>query len=139
LSGSFSDYCELKILEHIVGKTSFTMPTIWIALVTTLPTDASTGATLVEPTTAGGTLYARKSTAGSDWGTAAAGAIANSAIITFATAAAAGWGTIVGFALVDSATAGAGNVIAWGSLTSKTILAGDTASFAIGDLSITLD
>ena len=46
---SFSDYAENKILELIVGKTGFTTPTAYIALVTTLPTDASTGATLVEP------------------------------------------------------------------------------------------
>lgn len=138
MSGSFSDYAELKILEHLVGKTSWTMPSVYIALVTTLPTDASIGSTLVEPSTTG-TAYARKSTAGADWGTAAAGAISNANAITFATATGAGWGAIVGFALCDSATVAAGNVLAWGSLTSKTILAGDTASFAVGDLQITLD
>ena len=137
MSGSFSDYCELAVLAHVVGKTSFTMPTTYLALVTTLPTDASIGSTLVEPSTVG-TAYARLATSGL-WGTASAGAIANGSTMTFATATGAGWGTIVGFAIVDSGTVAAGNVIAWGSLTSKTILAGDTASFAVGDLSITLD
>jgi hypothetical protein len=141
MSGSFSDYAELKILDHITGKTSFTMPTIYVALVTTVATDASVGSTLVEPSTTG-TAYARKSTAGADWNAAASGATSNANAITFATATGAGWGTIVGFALCDSGTAGAGNVIAWGSLTSKTISSGDTASFAggtPGDLQITLD
>jgi len=138
MSGSFSDYAENKIIDHITGKTSFTMPTIYIALVTTVPTDASIGSTLVEPST-GGTAYARKSTAGADWNAAASGATDNANALTFATATGSGWGTIVGFALCDSATVGAGNVIAWGSLTSKTIAAGDTASFAVGDLDITLD
>ena len=135
MSGSFSDYAELKVLEHIVGKTSFTMPSTWIALVTTLPTDASIGSTLVEPS---GNGYVRLATSGA-WGSAAAGAIANSSALTFATASGAGWCAILGFALCDASATGTGNVLAWGSLTTKTILAGDTASFAIGDLSITLD
>ena len=135
---SFSDYAENKILELIVGKTGFTTPTAYIALVTTLPTDASTGATLVEPSTSG-TAYARKSTSASDWGTASSGSITNANAITFATATGAGWGTIVGFAIVDSGTVGAGNVLGWGSLTSTAIAADDTISFAASKLTITLD
>ncbi|MDP3013343.1 MAG: hypothetical protein Q8M92_03815 [Candidatus Subteraquimicrobiales bacterium] len=139
MAGSFSNYAENKVLDHLVGKTSFTMPTVWVALVTTDATDASTGETLVEPATED-TAYARKSTAGSDWDAASGGATANAAAITFATATGEGWGTIIGFALVDSATVGEGNVLAWGELgVDKTISAGDTASFAIGDLDVTLD
>lgn len=141
MSGSLSDYAELKFLEHVVGKTSFTMPaTVAVALCTTLPTDASTGATIAEVTNANS--YARKTTAGTDWNSAAAGAISNVNAITFVTATGAGWGSIVGFAVCDSATWGAGNVLFWGSITSKTINAGDTASFAggaPGDLQITMD
>jgi hypothetical protein len=136
MSGSFSDFAELKILELLVGKTAWANTTVFLALCTTLPDDTKTGATIVEVTNANS--YARLTTTGA-WGTAAAGAIANSSALTFATATGAGWGTIVGFALVDSGTWGAGNMLAWGSLTSKTIAAGDTASFAIGDLQITLD
>jgi hypothetical protein len=73
---SFSDYAENKILELIVGKTAFATPTAYIALVTTVPTDASTGATLVEPSTSG-TAYARKSTAAGDWNAASSGSITN--------------------------------------------------------------
>jgi hypothetical protein len=139
MAGSFSDYAELKILDHLVGKTSWTMPTAYVALCTSAPSDLSTGATIVEPSTSG-TAYARKSTAGADWNSAASGAIDNANAITFATATGAGWGTITHFALVDSGTYGAGNMLAWGSLTvSKAISAGDTASFAAGDLDITLD
>ena len=148
MTGTISDYGELKILEHMVGKTSFTMPTVVaIALVTTLPTDASTGATLVEPSTSG-TAYARKTlTPSTDFASAGSGQIQNAAIITMATATGNGWGAIVGWALCDSASVGAGNVIAWGSInlpstttpTTKTILAGDTASFAVNDITITLD
>lgn len=136
--GSLSDYAENKILEHIVGKTSFTMPSIWIALTASgnAITDSSTGTSIVEPS---GNAYARKSTAGTDWGTAASGAISNSNAITFTTATGS-WGTISYFALVDNATTGAGNIIAWGSITTpKAIDNGDTASFAVGDIDITLD
>jgi hypothetical protein len=122
----------------MVGKTSFTMPsTVYIALCTSAPTNSSTGATLAEPSTTG-TAYARKSTSGSDWATATGRSITNSATITFASATGAGWGTITHFALVDNATAGAGNVIAWGDVSlAKTILAGDTASYAASNLTIT--
>lgn len=137
--GSLSNYAELKILDHIVGKTSFTMPTIYIALATAEITDATTGVTITEPSTSG-TAYARKSTAGADWESAASGATQNANAITFATATGAGWGTVTYFALVDNGTVGAGNIIAWGQLgSSKTISAGDTASFAAGDIDITID
>lgn len=130
--GSFSDYAELKILDHIVGKTSFTMPTVYVALFTVTPSDAAASGTECS-----GGSYARKSTAGSDWSAAASGAISNAAAITFATATAS-WGTVVAFALFDAATSG--NMLAWGALTaSKAIDSGDTAQFNIGELDITLD
>jgi len=42
--GSFSNYAEVKILDHVVGKTSFTMPIAYVTLATADPTDAGTGA-----------------------------------------------------------------------------------------------
>jgi hypothetical protein len=141
MSGSASDYLELKLLEHSLGKTSFTMPaTVAIALCTVVPDDTKTGATITEVTNANS--YARKTVAGTDWNSAASGSISNVNAITFVTATGAGWGAIVGFAIVDSATWGAGNMLYWGSLTSKTISAGDTATFAggaPGDLVVTMD
>jgi hypothetical protein len=131
--GSFSDYAELKILEHAVGKTSWTMPTVYLALLTDTPTDASTGSTIVEPTTGG---YARIATSGK-WDTASAGSISNSSIITSATATG-DWGTITHVALVDNTSGG--NVIAWGALnTAQEVLNGGSASFAVGALTVTLD
>jgi hypothetical protein len=138
--GSLSNYAENKILDHIVGKTSFTMPSIYLALWTDSATidDASTGSTANEVSTSG-TSYARKSTSGSDWEAAASGAIQNAGAITFTTATGS-WGTVKYVALVDNATAGAGNIIAWAQLgTNKAITTGDTASFAAGDIDITLD
>lgn len=129
--GSFSDYAENKVLDHIVGKTSLTMPTAYVALFTAAPSDAGGGTEVT------GGSYARKATAGADWNAASAGAISNANALAFPEATAS-WGTITHFAIMDAATAG--NMLAWGALTtSKAIGSGDTASFAVGDLDITLD
>jgi len=130
--GSFADYLENKLLDHIVGKTAFTMPTCYVGLSTADPLD--TGAGLAEPS---GGSYARVATAGGDWNAAAAGAIDNANDITFPEATG-DWGTITHFALFDAATAG--NMLAHGSLTtSKHIESGEVAKFAAGDLDLTLD
>lgn len=131
--GSFSDYLENKLLDHIVGKTSFTMPVnAYVALSTANPLD--TGAGIAEPS---GGAYARKQTVAADWTAAAAGATSNAVAITFATATAS-WGTIAYFAVFDALTAG--NMLFHGTITpSKLVSTGDTAAFAIGDLDVTLD
>lgn len=129
--GSFSDYSELAILDHIVGKTSFTMPSVWLALSTADPLD--TGAGMAEP----GSNYARKATAGGDWNAAAAGAIDNANPLSFVQATGS-WGTITHFALFDAVSGG--NMLAHGALTAQKVIDnGDTATFAAGDIDITLD
>lgn len=127
---SFTDFTENKVLDHVVGKTSWTMPAIWVALFTAAPSDAGGG------TECTGGSYARKSTAGSDWAAASGGATSNAAAITFVTPTAS-WGTATHFALMDASTAG--NMVAWAPLTtSQAIGTGNTVSFAIGDLDVTL-
>jgi hypothetical protein len=112
---------------------AYTQPTnIFVALSTADPTDS--GGSIAEP--AGGS-YARKSTAGADWDAAVSGALDNANAITFVEATAS-WGTITHFALYDALSAG--NMLAHGALTaSKLIDNGDTASFAAGDLDVSLD
>lgn len=130
--GSFTDYAEGKILDHIVGKTSFTMPSVWVALFTAAPSDTGGG------TEVSGGSYARKSTAGSDWNAAGTdGTIENAAAITFVTPSGS-WGTVTHFALMDAATVG--NMLAWSALTTpQAVGTGNAVSFAIGALVITLD
>ena len=134
--GSFSNYAENKILDHVAGKTSFTMPAgVYLALCTVVPDDTSIGATLTEANYTG---YARKAIAAGDWNAAASGSISNANAITFA-ACTAGSSTIIGWALVDSSS-GAGNVLAWGSMTSKLIDTSNTPpTVNAGALVITLD
>lgn len=129
--GSFSDYTENKVLDHLVGKTSFTMPTAYIALFTTAPNDAGGG------TEVSGGSYTRIVTAGIDWNVAASGAISSANAITFPQATS-NWGTITHFALFDAAAGG--SMLVHSSLTTpQPIGSNDTAKFAAGDLEITLD
>ena len=134
---SKSDYLENKILDHALGKTAFTMPaTVALAMCTAVPTDASTGATITEATYTG---YARKVIAASDLNAASGGTTTNANAITF-NACTAGSSTIIGFAICDSATIGAGNVLYWGTTTSKVIDTSNTpATVAASGLSVSED
>lgn len=134
----FSDYAEAAVLNHVTGKSALTSPTVYLALCTAAPTDASTGATLVEATYTG---YARLLVAAASWNTASSpgGTITNSAQLTFANCTGS-TSTIVGWALTDNATTGAGNVIMWGTATSTVISTTQTpATVAAGALSLSLD
>jgi hypothetical protein len=125
----FTTYLQQKVLDHVRGKTSFTMPTAYVALFTTNPTDAGGG------TEANYTGYARVTTVGADW-TASSGVNGlNANAITFG-ACTAGTNTITGFGLYDASSAG--NLLAWGTC-SLSVSSGITPSFAVGQLNITLD
>lgn len=127
----FADYLELKILDHITGKTSFTKPTCYVGLSTADPGEDASG--LAEPS---GNGYARVATAGADWEAAASGATQNANAITFPTASGS-WGTLTHFALFDTLTSG--NMLASGALTSpQAITTNQIARFAAGALDITL-
>lgn len=128
-----TSYLEAKIVDHTNGKTSYTMPTVYVGLLTAAPTDTTAG------TEATGGSYARKSTAGADWNAASGNpaSATNANAITFVTATGS-WGACTHFALYDASTAG--NMLRWGALgTTKTISSGDTASFAAGSLSVSED
>lgn len=130
--GSFADYWENAVLNHLFDGTAYTAPTVYIGLSTADPLDDAAG--LAEPS---GGSYARITTATTDWDTSSAGATANTNELSFPEATAS-WGTCTHFALFDASTAG--NMCAHGSLSvSKTIGSGDTAKFAVGDLDVTLD
>ena len=135
--GSASNFAENELLDHIMGVGSYTMPTVYIALCTADPTDAGTGASMNE--VADSNAYARLAVA-ADFGTAAAsGTISNDGAIEFVTATGS-WGTVTHWALLDSGTHGAGNMLIHGALgTSKTVGVGDTVTFAIGNLDVSLD
>ena len=76
-------------------------------------------------------------TAGAGAGTGQTG---NLVAITYAAATANWVGTVVGFVVVDSATYGAGNAWFYAMLTTpRTVLSGDTVSFAVNALTVQID
>jgi hypothetical protein len=133
MAGSFSDYLENAVLDHLTGVATFTTPTnVYVALYTAAPTDAGGGTEVT------GGSYARATVAkgSTNWNTASNGATSNKTAITFATATA-DWGTVVAVGLLDNSTGG--NLLAWADLTAnKSVPNGATASFAAGELDITL-
>lgn len=128
--GSFTDYLEDELLDHIFNA-AFTSPAaIFLALATGDPGDGATGAAMSEVPNAGS--YARTAIS---FGLAAARAVTQDALLTFPTATGGGWGTVSHWAIVDNGTHGAGNVLCYGAFAaSKTVNAGDTPSVASGQI-----
>ena len=73
-----STYLANKLLDHQLGKTAYTMPTVYVGLSSTTPTVGGTNIT--EPSTGS---YARVATSASTWTAASGGATSNAAAITF--------------------------------------------------------
>jgi hypothetical protein len=134
MAGSFSDFLELELLDHVFGNASYSAPAnTHIALFTATPSDSGGGTEV----TGGSYVRLQVTNNATNWPAAASGAKANGTEFTFVTATA-NWGTIVAFGIFDASTSG--NLLAWGDVTpNKAINNGDTAKFAVGDLDITLD
>lgn len=132
--GSLANYAENALLNHLVG-TAYTAPaTVYLALCTSDPTDAATGASMNEVSNSN--AYARKAIT---FAAAASRAIAQTGAVTFDQATGS-WGTVTHYAIVDSATYGEGNVLAHGSFSSSFApVNGSTPSIASGQVTITID
>jgi hypothetical protein len=126
VAGNLTNYLENKLLDHFLGTTSYTMPTVYVGLFTVAPTDAGGGTEVT------GGSYARQEAA---FSAAASGATSNSGNIDFTGMPAA---TTVAIAIFDAVTSG--NMLLYGTLTTnKTTDAGDTLRIATGDLDVTID
>jgi hypothetical protein len=130
----WSDYLENEVLDHVFGGADYSRPaTVYVGLFTAAPTDAGGGTEC----TGGSYDRADVTNNATNWPAASGGAKSNGVAIAFATATAS-WGTVTHFGIFDANSAG--NLLAWGALTAaKTIDSGDTPSFAIGELDLTLD
>ena len=126
--GSFSDYLENEILDHILEVGSYTpAATVYIGLSTADPLDTAAG--LAEPV---GNNYAREAIT---FAAASSRSVASSGTITF-NQASGSWGTITHYAIFDALTNG--NMLAHGSLSaSKAVTTGNTPSIASGQVTIT--
>ena len=133
-AGKMSDYLAEAMLNHCFRNTSYTQPTIYVALVeTTEITDAATGATIDELDM---TNYAREAHA--NWTTASGGASSNStSAIDFGTLSGTGE-TVTAACLTDNATKGAGNVLFYDNTPNQAIGTDDTVQFPIGDFDVSI-
>jgi hypothetical protein len=125
MAGSYGDYWEQEILDHIFGLGVYTPQTIYVGLSTADPLDDGSG--IAEPV---GGSYARVSFA--TW-VRAGSQISNNAVIDFGEATGS-WGALTHFFAIDTAS-GAGDLMFHGDLTTpKTIESGDEAKFKAGQL-----
>jgi len=127
MAGNLSNYLEDKVLDHILGTTTYTKPTtVYVALYTAAPNDAGGGTQVT------GGSYARQTAV---FDAASSGATQNTANIDFVNMPAC---TVVAIGIFDALTVG--NLLVWGTLaTNKSLDAGDTLRIATGDLDISLD
>jgi len=137
-ANEISDYLSNKLLDLMFRNVAYAKPDTYVALVTVAVTDGMTGSTITEPS---GGAYARKQVninggASPTWDLAASSLVDNTHAVTFAQATAS-WGTIVGVAIVDAATVG--NLLFYdNAMADQAVGSGDTVSFPIGDLDVTM-
>ena len=128
MSGSLSNYAENKVLDHVLGITSYTMPTTHLALFTVAPTDSSAGTEVT------GGSYARQPLANA-FTASSAGSSSNDQNIDFTGMPTC---TVVAIGVMDAGTGG--NLLIHGLLTvNKELDDGDTLRIATGDLDISID
>ena len=140
---SFSHYLENKLLAHVFGGNAFTaQATLYVALLTSAPDDATTGATRSE-VSGSGTGYTRVSATFSVSGTAPTQA-QNTAQLNWS--ATGSWGTVSHVAVMDGNTLNQGNILAYtnledasGNARTVAVLNGDTFRINANALSIRLD
>lgn len=125
---AMSNYLELKVLDHILSTTAYTMPSgIYLALSTGSFGEDASGTEL------SGNGYARQGDVA--FSAASAGTTSNSANIEFP-AATGSWGSVSHWALFDASSSG--NMLIHGAFSAaKTITTGDILRVNAGDLDIT--
>lgn len=125
ITSGVSQYGMSHLIDHINGKTSFTMPAaVAMALGTAAPTSTTTGVWGSTETT-NYTGYGRLTLTPASQlnaATAATPSVAtNSATLTFAACTGGSPTALLGFLITDNATINTGNALWWGGLTSVTI------------------
>jgi hypothetical protein len=94
--GSFANYLEKRLLDHLFCKDTYDSPTVYVALSTAEPGESGSG--MAEPYAQNG--YNRVVTSEDNWNDAADGSIDNATEISFPQATS-NWGTATHFALLD--------------------------------------
>ena len=125
---ALSDHAEDLLLDFLMTSGTATRPTAWyLALFTAAPSDSGGG---TEVSTGG---YSRQTIA---FSAASGGTTSNSADVSF-TATGADYGTVTHMGIFDASSGG--NLLWHGALTaSKTVADGDTLTFAVGNIDLTM-
>lgn len=143
---NMSNYLENKLVDFLFRSGSYTPPTtLYFALCTSTPTDSLTGSTISEVT---GGNYSRQSltsttgnwysTQGDNTATSTGTNGTTSNVGSIAWNSVTWTGTVSGVAICDASSGG--NMLFYSSLNSaKTLVAGDSISFAVSGLSIQMD
>jgi hypothetical protein len=127
---ALSDYAEKLLLDFLMTTGTATRPTNWyVALYTGAPSDSGGGTEV----SAGG--YARQSVS-FNAASSPGGTTSNSNEVSF-TASGGDYGTVTHMGIFDASSSG--NLLWHGALTaSKTVADGDTLTFAIGNIDLTM-
>lgn len=122
-----SNFLEKKVLDHVLAGVAYTMPVErYVAIYTTATTDAGGGTEVV------GGSYARQTSTFAA-ATSGTGTTSNSSSINFPNMPAV---TVTHVAIWDAITGG--NLLYHGALTApQVVAAGNTFTFAIGELDVT--
>lgn len=145
MAGSKSNYLSKKVIEENAGGVAWTAPIHeYVALLTIVPDDTSTGATITETDY---TSYTRTEIGTGNNQTDAWNAgtgttvetVTNKNAITFPAATGNSTNPLVAIAILDNATIGAGNILWWATITSTPIAIGDTPKINATALSISED
>ena len=143
---NMSNYLENKLVDFLFRGGSYSPPaTLYFALCTSTPSDASTGSTISEVSGGNYTRQSLTATSGNWYSTQADntgtstgtnGTTSNAVSIAWNSVT---WtGTVTSIAICDAASAG--NMLFYSALnSSKTLASGDSISFAVSGLSIQLD
>lgn len=135
MTGEASTFGAGRALDAINGRATATARTVYLALLTTAPTDSTTLGTMVEVTTAG---YARQSVT---WGAPSGDpeVAANTNALTFGPFSA-DPPNIPYLALVSASSGTTGDFLYfWTADTARDGISGDSISVAIGALTMQLD
>ncbi len=135
MAGEASTVGAGKALDAMTGRATQTARTMYLALLSTAPTDATTMATMVEITTAG---YARQ-TAAFNAPSGDPQVTSNTALLTFGPFSA-DPPNVTHAALVSAASGTAGDFVYWWTWdTARDAASGDSLTVAVGALVAQLD
>ncbi len=131
---ALSDSAEKLVLDYLMTAGSVTRPTAWyVALYTSAPNDASTGSS--GGTEVSGNGYSRQSVTFA--AASSPGGTTTSTNAQSFTASGGNFGTVTHMAIADASSGG--NLLWHGALTTSRVVSdGDTITFSVGNIDLTL-